>query len=80
MNVLYIAHENYPVFFCCAAVLWYILYHAGSKGRRTAGHANVLSSVYVPDLVLRVNIHIHASVPLGRQGRLTHNEMSAVVT
>lgn len=79
VNALYIAHENYPVFFSCAAALWYILYHAGSKERRTAGHENVLSSVYVLDLVLRVNIHKHTSGPPGRQSKLTHNELSAVM-
>lgn len=72
-------HENYPVFFCCADALWYILYHAGSKERRTAGHENVLSSVYILDLVLRVNIHKHTSGPPGRQSKLTHNELSAVM-
>lgn len=79
MNALYIVHENYPVFFCCAAALWYILYHAGSKKRRTAGHENVLSSVYILDPVLRVKIHKRTSGPPGRQSKLTHNELSAVM-
>lgn len=57
VNALCIVHKNYPVFFSYAAALCYILYHAGSKDGRTAGHENVLSSVYVLDLVLRVNIH-----------------------
>jgi len=51
VNALYIVHKNYLAFFHCAAVLWYILYHAGIKERRTAGHENVLPSVYVLDLV-----------------------------
>lgn len=78
VNAVYIVHKNYSVFFSCAAALCYILYHAGSKDRRTVGHENVLSSVYVLNLVLRVNIHKHTSGPPGRQSKLTHNELSAV--
>lgn len=76
MNALYIGYENDPVFCCCAAALWYILYHAGSKEERAAGHENVQSSVYILDLVLRVNIHKHTSGPPGRQSQETHNVMA----
>lgn len=79
VNAFYIAHGNYPVLFFCADALWHALYHSGSKQRRTAGRENILSSVYILGLLLRVTINRHISGQPGRQSKLTNTELSAVL-
>lgn len=66
------------ILFAFAVQLCCDMYCVGRKERRITGCENVLSSVYILNLVLRVNAHKHTSDLPGGQDKLPHNELSAV--